>query len=215
MRACTIAPVAAVVLAIGGALVLVAAAPLAAQASRPKLPVASTASRALPPGGIPARALGSVPISSTLAAFQRSLQVSLDSVHWSTSIRTSITCRPGTNAACAPRTRPITVYLRWTPIDPPADMAVASREHPTLTRPYRVQIPGSRPSLCSVGDARVQPMPGFPVRITPSGSGGAFPITCTWVVFGVASHGTPAPGQSQDYMMYPSNAVTVVVDQAR
>lgn len=194
-------------LLIATAALFFAAAPLAAQIR--KVPVTSTTPRALPPGGIPTRAGRMALRPGTLPAFRQSLEVSLDSVHWSRSITTSISCAPGTNAACAANTRPIIVYLRWTPLDPPTDMTAAQQQKHALTQPYVIRTPGSNLRLCTYGNTSVTPSPGFPVSIVPSATGGAFPITCHWSVYGVSSTTQPP-----NYWLYPSNSATVVVNKA-
>lgn len=189
-------------------LVLIVA-PLPAQSAIPKVPVTSTTPRALPSGGIPKRAVTTALIPGTLAAFRQSMEVSLDSVHWSKSITTSISCAPGTNAACAANTRPITVYLRWIPLNPPTDMTAAQQQKHALTRPYELRTPGSNPSVCTMGNTQATLWPGFPVSIAPSGANSAFPITCHWSVYAVSSTTQPP-----DYYLYPAYSATVIVNQA-
>jgi len=184
-------------------------APLAAQTAIPRVPVSSTTPRALPPGGIPKRAVTAALIPGTLAAFRQSLEVSLDSVHWSKSITTSISCAPGTNAACAANTRPVTVYLRWIPLNPPTDMTAAQQQKHALTQPYVLRTPGSNPSVCTMGNTNAALSPGFPVSITPSATGSAFPITCHWSVYAVSSTTQPP-----DYYLYPAYSATVIVSKA-
>lgn len=203
-RFCTRARTTGLLMAATSLLVVVA--PLAAQTTIPRVPVTSTTPRALPPGGIPKRAVALIP--GTLAAFRQSLEVSLDSVHWSKSITTSISCAPGANAACAANTRPITVYLRWIPLNPPTDMVAAQQQKHALTKPYVIP-PGPAASICTPGDTLAPLSPGFPVKIVPSSAGTAFPITCHWSVYAVSSTTQPP-----NYWLYPSYAATVIVNRA-
>lgn len=187
---------------------LFVAAPLAGQGVIPKVPVTSTTPRALPPGGIPKRAVTAALIPGTLAAFRQSMEVSLDSVHWSKSITTSISCTPGTNAACAANTRPVTVYLHWIPLNPPTDMTAAQQQKHALTQPYVLRTPGSNPSVCTMGNTQAALSPGFPVSIVLSGANSAFPITCHWSVYAVSSTTQPP-----DYYLYPAYSATVIVNR--
>ncbi len=196
-------------LTLAAATLLVAVAPLPAQTAIPKVSTTSTTPRPVPSGGIPKRAVTTALSSGTLAAFKQSLEVSLDSAHWSKSITTSTSCAPGANAACVAGTPAINVYLRWIQLDPPTDMTAAHQQKQALVKPYVLVASGANASVCTTGNANAALLPGFPASIAPSGAGSGFPITCHWTVFAVSSTAQPP-----DYWLYPSTAVTVVVNHA-
>lgn len=157
---------------------------------------------------------------ASLSAFLQSFEVSVDGQHWGKSVATSIACAPGNSAACLAHASPITVYTRWSQM-PPVDMTVVHNKYPSLTEPYRVQVEGSNPRLCTMETTHhPNASSGYPVSITPSGEGAAFPIVCHWDVLGVSrgsGAGTAfnsASTAAAAYMAYPSNTATVTVTLA-
>lgn len=195
---------------------LAAVTPALAQHTLP----ANTPPRQLPPGGIPQRVFAPVnPIPASVATFQQSFQVSLDGVHWYTSIRHFISCPAVASltpltAPCAPGTPPVAVYTRWTQIADSVDMTAAHQQYPSLVEPYKIVLAGSSPQLCTAGTIHMRESSGYPVSVTPSGQGGTMPIVCKWRVSGVGPYGAPARGQ-QRYMAYPSNVATVTLTRSR
>ena len=144
----------------------------------------------------------------SVAAFRKSFEVSLDGVHWGTSISEEFPfpCAPGTNSPCAAGTPDVRVYTRWIPL-PKVDTAAV---HVTgMTGPYRIQLsPLRQQPVCESGASYPLPSSGFPINIRASRPGGSFPITCTWVVSAVVAR---PPGSDPAYEIVQSNTASVTL----
>lgn len=191
-----------------GALVALGA-PLGAQSTRPTGPARSATPRPLPPGGIPKRQLPASLHQAEVQRFQRSFQLSLDRVHWGTSISTMIPCPPGTGAGapCERGVPPVRVFARWAPLPDTVDM---KQVHITgITGPYTVRLtPLSGSRVCQLIATYPLPTTSLPLTIDPTARGGPMPITCTWAVYAVVPQ---PPGSPQPYLLMHSNTATVVV----
>jgi hypothetical protein len=181
------------------------ASPLPAQRSTSKPPPTVNAPPAA--AGIPQQVLATALLRS-VAAFRKSFEVSLDGVHWGTSISAAFPypCVPGTGSPCASGTPDVRIYTRWIPL-PKVDTSAVHIAG--MTGPYRIELSLSRTqSVCESGASYPLPSSGFPINIRASRPGASFPIRCTWAVSAVVAR---PPGSTPAYELVQSNTASVTL----